>query len=162
MHGKSCYDNKGNNSSEYNPSCITHIKSGVTFQLLDRIGVAMVSMFASTSTERYFEPRSNPAKHFYHRHLLLLRLAYNIKKKPDWLWGGCVKIICPSGAACLPAAGCYSDLQRSNLAMRSGGKRTSSSFHRNVTYFRHDIAEKCLTWCLTTIAHSLKYTVELI
>ena len=64
MHGKSCYDNKGNNSSEYIPSCITHIKSGVTFQLLDRIGVAMVSMFASTSIKRYFEPRSNLTKDF--------------------------------------------------------------------------------------------------
>ena len=83
MHGKSCHGNKGNNSSEYNPSCITHIKSSVTFQLLDRIGVAMVSVSASISTERYFELRSNLSKDFFNRYLLLLRLAYNIKK--NWL-----------------------------------------------------------------------------
>jgi len=64
MHRKSCHGNKGNNSSEYNPSCITHIKSGVTFQLLDQIGVAMASVFASISIERYFEPRLNLAKDF--------------------------------------------------------------------------------------------------
>jgi hypothetical protein len=85
MHGKSCHGSKGNNSSEYNPSCITHIKSGVTFQLLDRIGVAMVSVSASTSTEPYFELRSNLSNDFYNRYLLLLRLTYHIKKKPGWL-----------------------------------------------------------------------------
>jgi hypothetical protein len=52
-----------------------------------------------------------------------------------------------------------------NVWLDSTGARnnaTSSSFHRNVTYSRHDIADKFLTWCLTTIVHSLKYTVELI
>ena len=82
MHGKSCYDNKGNNSSEYNPSCITHIKSGVTFQLLDRIGVAMVSMFASTSIERYFEPRSNLTKDFIIG-ICCFSVWHTIFKKPD-------------------------------------------------------------------------------
>jgi hypothetical protein len=121
----------------------------------------MVSVFISTSTERYFEPRSNPAKDFYNRYLLLLRLAYNIKK--NWL---ALRWLCKDNmsewSGMSSRGGCYNDLQRSNLAMRSGGNRTSFSFHRNVTYSRHDIADKFLTWCLTTIAHSLKYNVELI
>ena len=71
-------------------------------------------------------------------------------------WLG-IRIMCPSGATCLPADCCFSELAllKSNSACLSRTKRTSSSSHWKLTCSRHDIAEKLLNWCLTTITHSL-------
>ena len=56
-------------------------------------------------------------------------------------------IKCPGGATCLLADCWFSKLAllKSNEASWSSTKQTPSS-HRDVTHFRHDIAEKLLTW----------------
>ena len=41
------------------------------------------------------------------------------------------------------------------LSVWSSTKRTSSSFHWKLTYSRHDIAEKLLSWRKVIITHSL-------
>jgi hypothetical protein len=58
--------------------------------------------------------------------------------------------MCPSGAACLSANCCFSDLAlcKSNSACWSRTKQTSSSFHWHLACSRHDIAEQLLSWWL--------------
>jgi hypothetical protein len=53
--------------------------------------------------------------------------------------------MCPSGATCLTADCCFSELSlyKSNQACWSSTKRTSSSSHWQLTCSRHDIAENC-------------------
>jgi hypothetical protein len=53
-----------------------------------------------------------------------------------------------SGATCLPTDCCFSELAllKSNSAVWSRTKWTSSSYHWKLTCSRHDIAEKLLNW----------------
>ena len=57
-----------------------------------------------------------------------------------------IRIMCLSGATCLPTDCCFSELAllKSNSAYWSRTKRTSSSSHWKLTCSRHDIAELAL------------------
>ena len=68
----------------------------------------MVSVLASSVVDRGFDPRSGQTKDlnigiccFSTKHAALRR------KSKDWLG---IRIICPSGATCLPADCCFSEL----------------------------------------------------
>ena len=82
-----------------------------------------------------------------------------LRCKSGWIG---IRIFCSSGATCLPINCCFNKLallKFYNQACWSGTKRTPSlpsSYHRNVTCFRHDMAEILLCWRLTTSAHSLR------
>jgi hypothetical protein len=108
----------------------------------------MVNVLISSAVDREFEPRSGQTKDY-----------------ENGIWLG-IRIMCPSGATCLPADCCISELAllKSNSARWSSTKRTSSSSHGKLTCSRHDIAEKLLNWRLTTIAHSItrKISMELV
>jgi hypothetical protein len=56
--------------------------------------------------------------------------------------------MCPSGASCLPAYCCFSELAllKSNKACWSSRMRTPSS-RQNVECSRYDMAEKLFIWC---------------
>jgi len=60
-----------------------------------------------------------------------------------------IRIMCPSGATYLHLDCCTSE------QAWSSAKWTPLSPHRNVTYSRHDIAEKLLNRCKTMITHLL-------
>ena len=79
--------------------------------------------------------------------------------------------MCPSGATCLPADCCFSELvlQKSSSACWSRTKRTSSSFLSKLTCSRHGIAENCrvgikqhpLTHsCTLQLVEGVQYLVE--
>jgi hypothetical protein len=87
----------------------------------------MISVLASSTVDRGFEPRSGQTTDY--------------------------KI----GATCLPADCCFGELAlyKSNSACCSSTKRTSSSSHWKLTCSRHDIAEKLLNLRYATITHSL-------
>ena len=63
---------------------------------------------------------------------------------------GCLetRIMCPSGATCLPADCCLCELAiwKSNSVCWSSTKRTPSSSHWKLTCSRHDIADKLVNW----------------
>ena len=71
---------------------------------------------------------------------------YGVRAKTGW---PVIRIMCRSGATCLPVD-CYSSelpLSISNEMCWSSTMQISSpSFHQNVTCFRRDIAEKLLNW----------------
>jgi hypothetical protein len=69
------------------------------------------------------------------------------RAKTGWLGA---RIMCPSGATCLPADCCFSKLAllKSNSACWSRTKRTLWSSHWNLTCSRHDIAEKLQSYLI--------------
>ena len=76
--------------------------------LWNRIGGVVVSVLASRAVYRGFKPRSGQTKEykigiccFSAKHAALRR------KSKDWLE---IRIMCPSGATCLPADCCFSEL----------------------------------------------------
>ena len=75
------------------------------------------------------------------------------KKCKDW----CARneIMCPSGATYIPVNSCLNKLAllKSNQACWCRTNLTSSSSHWRLTCSRRDIAEKLLSWHLTTITH---------
>ena len=79
----------------------------------NRIGGVMVSVFASSAVDRGLEPRSGQTEDykisiccFSAKHAALR------KKKNGWLG---IRIICPSGATCLPMDCCFSELPLSKI-----------------------------------------------
>jgi hypothetical protein len=92
----------------------------------------MVRVRTSCSVDRGFEPWSGQTKDyaigiscFSAKHAVLRR-----KAKSGWFG---IRIMCPSGATCLPSDCCFSELvlYKSNSACCSRTKRTSSSFIEN-------------------------------
>jgi hypothetical protein len=90
-------------------------------------------------------------------------VALNIRAKTGLLR---IRLMCPSGATCLLAGSYFTEqaLLKSKSACWSSTKwLSSSSSHWKTTCSHHYIAEKLLTWCRTTITHSLAHfahTVE--
>jgi len=76
--------------------------------------------------------------------------ALSVRAKTGWLW---IRIMCPRGAANLPADCCFSELAQYKYNW-SSTKPTSSSSHQNCSCSRHDMAEKLLAWHQITITHS--------
>ena len=76
---------------------------------MNRIGCVMVSVLAWSVVDRGFEPRSGQTKNYTNGicRLSTERAAF-MKKKKDWLLG--IRIMCQSGATCLSADCCFSEL----------------------------------------------------
>ena len=106
----------------------------------NRIGGVVVSVLASSVVDRGFDPLSGQTNNkigiccFSAKHAAL-------RRKTSWFG---IRIMCPSGAICLLADCCFSELalQESNKACWSSTKPTSSSFRSKLTCSRHDIAGK--------------------
>jgi hypothetical protein len=85
-----------------------------------------------------------------------------LKSSLKW-WFFFIRLMCLSGVTCLPA-GCYfteQALLKSKSVCWSSTKWSSSSHWK--TTCSHYIAEKLLSWCQTTITHTLAHfahTVE--
>jgi hypothetical protein len=97
----------------------------------------MVSVLASCAVDRGFKPQSGICC-FYSQHS-------GVRAKTGGLG---IRIMCPSGATCLPVDCWFSDLAllKFNSACWSRTKRTSSSSHCKLKCSRHDIGEKLLNW----------------
>jgi hypothetical protein len=81
----------------------------ILYSIINRIGGIMVSMLALSAVNRGFEPRSGQTKDykigicfFSAKHA-----AFRRKSKDGWLG---IRIMCPSGATCLPVDCCFSEL----------------------------------------------------
>ena len=86
----------------------------ISFFTIDRIGGVMVSVLASSTVDCGFEPRSGQTKEykigmccFSAKHILSIK---EIRAKTGWLGIRIIIIMYPSGATCLPADCCFSEL----------------------------------------------------
>ena len=72
---------------------------------------------------------------------------FHYNQKCKWR-DGPIKVMCPSGATCLPADCCFNELAlwKSNSAYWSGTKQTSSLSHWKWICSHIDVAEKLLNW----------------
>ena len=72
-----------------------------------------------------------------------------------------IRIMCPSGATCLSADCCFSELAllKSNSVCWSRTKRTPSSSHWKLTCSGHDIAEKLLSYNHSLTRFSLRLLI---
>ena len=88
----------------------------------------MVSVLASSAVDRGFEPWLGQTKDYQIGiyHFSAKRAALRVTAKIGWLG---IRIMCPSGATCLPTDCCFSELSlcKSNFVCWSRTKRTSSS-----------------------------------
>ena len=125
---------------------ILFIETQISF-CVNCIGGAMVSVLASSAIDRGFKPWSGQTKD-YKIGICCFSSKYAAlrRKSKDWLARNRNNVL--SGATCLPTDCCFSELAllKSNSAVWSRTKWTSSSYHWKLTCSRHDIAEKLLNW----------------
>ena len=84
------------------------LKVALSTKNLNHIGDIMVSVLASSVVDLGFGPRSN--QRLLNWYLLLLHLAHSIKEKKQRLVGSESDYMFQSGATCLPANCCFSEL----------------------------------------------------
>ena len=73
----------------------------------NRIGGVMVSVLASITVDRGFEPQSGQTKDYNNGICCFSANHAAIRRKTGWLG---IRIMCPSGATCLFAGCCFSEL----------------------------------------------------
>ena len=73
----------------------------------NRIGGVMVSVLASIAVDRGFEPQSGQTKDYNNGICCFSANHAAIRRTTGWLG---IRIMCPSGATCLFARCCFSEL----------------------------------------------------
>jgi hypothetical protein len=140
-------------SWEYYINKLVHkIKQFTTSLVLDRSQkkYTFFNVFASSVVSSWVLATVGSNQSLYIFFLFLSIQHIGERGKTDWLW---IRIMSPSVAICQSADCCISALAllKSNSACWSSTKRTLSSSHWKLTCSRHDITEKLLNWCWTTI-----------
>ena len=78
------------------------------YTVIYHIGGIMVSVLASSAVDRGFEPRSGQTKDYNIGICCFSAKHTALRKSKDWLARN--QKMCPSGATCLPADYCISEL----------------------------------------------------
>ena len=105
----------------------------------------MVSVLASSTVDRRFEPRLGQI--IVYKIGICCFSAKHAALRRTSCWLG-IRIMCPNGTTCLSVDCCFSELSlyKSISACWSSINRTSSLSHWKLTCPRHDIGEKLLSW----------------
>jgi hypothetical protein len=124
-----------------NQIIVSTLKMCFLHDLYNYIGSVMVSVLTSSTVDCGYEPRSSQTKDyeigiccFSARHA-----ALGEKAKTGWLG---IRIMCQSGATCLPTDCCFSE-----LALKIYYRADIIIISLNVTCSLHDMAENLLIWC---------------
>ena len=92
---------------EYNEILLKVVLNTIT--LTNRIGGIMVSVLASSAVDRGFEPRSGQTKD-YKIGICCFSAKHTALRRKSKDWSARNQKMCPSGATCLPADYCISEL----------------------------------------------------